>query len=275
MSHYQLTASGIAFQTYGEGKPLVMLRGLGRNIRHWLGFDKRLASQYQIIVIDARGLGKTLKKMTFMTSLWDLAKDVKDVLDHLNITRAHILGVSLGGMVALAFGVKYAERCSSIIVLNTSIGGIRKLRIYPRVLGALGLAGIRNNSRIELDLIHFLVGGEVDSARKLELARIHQKIYETESPVTQVVIKQLLAAARFTPRKDLEKLKVKVLVVYGSDDRFVPQSNSEAIAQLIPCATVLRIDGAGHEISVDKADVLEDHLREWLNQDEKVFAPVQ
>jgi pimeloyl-ACP methyl ester carboxylesterase len=266
MSYYQLTPSGIAFQSFGKGIPLVMLRGLGRNMRHWLGFDKRLAERYQVILVDARGLGKTQKKMTLTTSIWDLATDVRDVLKYIGIEKAHILGVSLGGMVALAFGIKYPEKCASIVVLNTSIGGLRKLRIYPRVLGALGWKGLRNNSQIELDLIHFLVGGEVNTERKLELARIHQRIYETDSSVTQVVIKQLLAAARFSPKNQLENLKVKVLVVYGGDDRFVPNSNSEAISRIIPSAKVLCIDGAGHEISIDKADELEKHLFAWINQ---------
>lgn len=266
MSHYQLSPSGVAFQTYGQGQPLVMLRGLGRNMRHWLGFDKRLSDRYQVVLVDARGLGKTQKKMTLGTSIWDLAADVKEVLNCIGIEKSHILGVSLGGMVALAFGIKYPERCSSIVVLNTSIGGIRKLRIYPRVLGALGLKGLRRDSNIELDLIHFLVGGEVNSERKLELARIHQRIYETESPVTQVVLKQLLAAARFTPKNELKNLKPKVLIVYGSDDRFVPHQNSKAISEIIPNCRILCIKGAGHEISVDKADVLEGHLREWINQ---------
>ena len=97
----------IYYETNGQGTPLVALRGLGRSMRHWLGYEKKLAKHFQVITVDARGIGRSAQKPGWMDTVFDLADDVAAVLDDLKITQAHILGVSLGGMVALAIGLKH------------------------------------------------------------------------------------------------------------------------------------------------------------------------
>ncbi len=271
MIQVKTTKSGIGYQILGRGEPLVILRGLGRNIKHWLGYEKVLAKSFRVIAIDLRGVGVTLKPMRPYAAIWDLAGDVNEVLEDARVEKAHILGVSLGGMVTLAFGIKYPEKSNSLIVINMSIGGLRTLRIYPKVVALLGSKGIKNDPDIELGLAPFLAGSLLSNDQVKELGQKNKQIFLSERNVVPVVLMQLLAAVRFRPKKQLQKLTVPTMVVYGTADRFVPNINSIKIASLIPHSRLVPLEGAGHEVSFDRGDQLFEILGEWiaLNQSRK------
>src|SRR5688500_10048226 len=110
----------IFYEVHGEGPDLVMLRGLGRCVQHWLGYEQEMAKHCRVITIDLRGIGKTTLPLSVTDTLFDLSHDVTDVLDALKIERAHVLGVSLGGMLTLATGLRHPDRCKSLITINTS-----------------------------------------------------------------------------------------------------------------------------------------------------------
>lgn len=264
MNQVNTTKSGIGYKILGQGIPVVILRGLGRTIKHWLGFEEVLAKFYRVIAVDLRGVGCSPKKLFPKATIWDLAEDIKEVLDEAGVDRAHILGVSLGGMVTLALGIKYPKICRSLIVINTSVGGLRTLRIYPRVIAALGLKGLRNNPDIELDLAKFLVGSSLTKQQVDEIGEKHRQIFMSEPNVVPIVAMQLIAALRFKPIRQLLHLRVPTLVLYGTEDRFVPNVNSIKVASLIPDSKLIPIEGAGHEVTFDCEDKLLEILGEWI-----------
>jgi pimeloyl-ACP methyl ester carboxylesterase len=266
MIQVKKTKSGIGYQILGRGEPLVILRGLGRNIRHWLGYEEVLAQIFQVIAIDLRGVGITSKLMRPSATMWDLASDVDEVLEDARVEKAHILGVSLGGMVTLAFGIKYPKRTNSLIVINTSIGGVRTLRIYPKAAALLGGKGIKADPDIELGLAPLLAGSLLSRDQVNELGQKNKQIFLTDRNVVKVVLSQILAASRFRPKKQLQNLTVPTLVIYGTDDRFVPNINSIKLASLIPHSRVIPLQGAGHEVSFDRGDQLVEILGEWIAQ---------
>ena len=74
----------------------------------------------------------------------------------------------------------------------------------------------------------------------------------------------MVAAARFLVKKDLQEMRVPTLVVYGTEDQFVPNANSERLAEILPCARLQAIAGAGHEISLDRPKELSQAVAAWL-----------
>ena len=94
----------IYYEVSGDGPPLVCLRGLGRSIRHWLGYDQDLAKHFRVLAIDMRGMGRTTVPHSITDSMYDLAGDVVDVMTEVGFDQTHVMGVSLGGMVTLAMG---------------------------------------------------------------------------------------------------------------------------------------------------------------------------
>lgn len=257
----------LSYQVLGEGPPLVMLRGLARSTSHWLGYDKVMAKHCKVITIDSRGIGTTTRPLSITDSLFDLADDVIAVLDKLNINQAHILGVSLGGMVTLATGIKYPERCRSLITLNTSVGRQKTVRITPAAIWAIAQGLISTDKeKIHKNLADILTASNLPLAKKQKAAEQFWIIAEREGLYVSTALKQLLLAARFDIRKHLDKLTMPVLLVYGEDDRFVPKINTLKIKNLLPNARLLGIEAAGHEITMDQPHILRSSITSWLDE---------
>jgi len=258
----------ISYDTCGSGPPLVMLRGLGRSVRHWLGYEAVLARDFQVITVDHRGVGDSTLACHWTLSIFDLARDVLKVLDHLGVESTHTLGVSLGGMVALAMGLMMPERSRSLVVVNTSIAGQKALRMSPEAALTLGLARIKGDSVFHARLVDLLVGPDCSVERRAEIAQQFEDIASLEGLYTEVVFKQLAAAARFRVARRLRSLAVPTLVLYSTHDRFVPNDNSKKLVQYIPGAKLLPLERAGHEPSLDKGEEFAREVRTWLQERE-------
>ncbi len=256
----------IFYEVNGDGPPLVILRGLGRTIKHWLGYENVLARHAQVITMDLRGIGSSSVSSRFKTSVYDMADDVVAVLDKLKIDKAHILGVSLGGMVTLAQGLKHPGRCQSLVVVNTSIGGQRTLRLSPKALKAILSSGWVKGEQLQRDLVDVLVGRDLPDATRADIARRYAEIARRDGIFVDTVVKQLVAAARFTPIRELKTMKVPTLVVYGTHDLFVPTANSIKLARLLPNAKLQALEGAGHEASLDKGSELSTLVETWISE---------
>ena len=252
------------YEVHGSGEPVVLLRGLGRSVKHWLGYEQRLAQSARVIAIELRGMGLSTQRYRWRDDLFANAEDIVRVLDHLHLEKAHMMGVSLGGMVALATGLKYPERTQSIVVMNTSIGGQRTLRLSPKAVLALSSIVRFRDERFHTSLVDVLVSPTCDAAKKAQIAQSYAEIAQQHGFGALTVVKQLAAASRFLVKKRLGNLDIPTLVIYGGDDQFVPNINSINLAKLLPRSTVVKIDGAGHEISLDKPEELTTTLENWL-----------
>lgn len=255
----------VAYQVYGDGVPLVMLRGLGRTTRHWVGFDKEMARKYRVVVTDLRGIGETEVKHGFFDTVWDYADDLAMVLDDAGIDSAHIMGVSLGGMATLATGLRYPDRAKSLMLVNSSIGGQRLPRITVGAVKFLIKGILTRSERLQPSLVDLLVGPDCSQERRSILVDAYNQISKDQGLYVNTVIKQLIAALRFDPGPHLSDFKVPTMIVYGTDDRFVPTVNSQNLANVIPHAHLAIIPGAGHEISADKSEDLAKIMVSWID----------
>jgi 3-oxoadipate enol-lactonase len=256
----------IHYERLGQGAPLVILRGLARSVRHWIGYEQDLAKHFDVIMIELRGIGRSTAPWTWTTSIFDIADDVVAVLDAEKIEAAHVLGVSLGGMVALGTGIKHPGRCKSVITLNTSIAGQRVPRLTVGALRAIGNAVRKRDASVHAPLIDALVGSTCAPERRREVVELYRRIAAEDGLYGQTAVKQLASAGRFFIKSHLASFKPPTLIVYGTDDRFVPHLNSRKLAALIPGAMLLPIEGGGHELSVDRGDDLIAAIRTWVEK---------
>ena len=253
----------VYYEVHGDQGPwLVALRGLGRSIRHWLGYEQEMAKHFRVIMVELRGIGQSQANHGLTDTMYDLAGDVAAVVKEINAQPAHILGVSLGGMVAIALALRHPEICRSLITVNTSIAGQRSMRMSINAVKALG-GGLVVKGSMEKRLVDVLVGRDFPEERKPELEAAYNEIGAEYGLPLATVIRQLLSAARFHPKKDLGDLQVPALVIYGTHDRFTPNINSKKLLRYLPKAKVVAIDGGGHELSVDKPKELMAALLEW------------
>ena len=236
----------VFYEVKGQGEPLVLLRGLARSSQHWLGFDERLAAHYRVLTIDARGLGRSKARVGVGLTVKMLADDVVAAMDAAGMPEAHVLGVSLGGMVTLGLGLEHPRRVRSMIIVNSSIAGSGVFRLSPRALLALG-RGLLVRGSIHEALANVLVPFERGATERLRIVNEWARIEREEGMGVATALVQLLAALRFRVRRRLPELRVPALVLYGSGDAFVPRRNSQVIFDLLPDAQLRKIMGAGHE----------------------------
>ncbi len=112
----------IYYEAYGQGPPLVMILGLGQSIATWGLQVSELSNHFRIIVFDNRDSGKSTRCTKSYTTQ-DMARDALGLLDHMGIDRAHLLGTSMGGMIAQQIALLAPERVMSLILASTTTDG--------------------------------------------------------------------------------------------------------------------------------------------------------
>jgi len=248
MAFLQRESGQIHYETQGRGEPLLMLRGLGRSSRYWLGFEKQLAKTYKVIQIDMRGLGRTTVPMGWTDSIDDLAHDCVAVLDQLKIKRAHVFGLSLGGMVALRMGSQNPERCRSLVIANASSADYAGFRIDPFAIKDIVIGRVRG--QLHEALLARTIPSAVAKVRGEDILKKWAAIRDAEGLPMDSVLKQIVAAARFTIRGRFTEAAVPILFVYGTLDGLVPHYNTRRMHKLVPGSVLQAIKGASHEIQV-------------------------
>jgi pimeloyl-ACP methyl ester carboxylesterase len=261
----------ISFSDLGHGPPLVLINGLGRTTKHWLGFDTKLiANSMRVITMDMRGVGSNPRPCGWGLTVGKMAQDVLDVLDVLSINKAHIFGISLGGMVGLEAGIKAPDRVHSLTVVNSSIGSLSTM--WTR----LSLKAILYITRMAIDrpnpdtaareLVNLVVGIDMPDEDRLKLAQAFAHL-ERQHPTSLLsVTKQILAASQYFPGPKLKNLKIPTQVVVGGHDFFVPRDNSVHLARLIPGAKLKVCNTGGHELVYDKQDILVQIVSDLINR---------
>src|ERR1044072_1532546 len=137
MPHTARDAVTLYWETHGTGDPLLLIMGLGVTLEGWNRLGPALAQHYQTILFDNRGTGRS-DTPPGPYSIPDMAADAAAVLDAAAIDRAHVFGISMGGMIAQEFALRYPDRVRSLILGCTACGGRDSVPAQPDVVAALG-----------------------------------------------------------------------------------------------------------------------------------------
>jgi pimeloyl-ACP methyl ester carboxylesterase len=127
----------IYYERHGAGAPLVLIGGLGTDLSEYEGIIRWLAGRYTVLAFDNRGAGRT-DKPDAPYSIEQMAGDTAGLMRALGMERAHVLGISMGGRIALALTLQHPELVDKLVLVSTSArGGLRPLRL--RLLGLVTL----------------------------------------------------------------------------------------------------------------------------------------
>ncbi len=235
----------IYYETRGKGVPLLMLMGWLANRAWWPeSLLASLESHVQMILVDNRGAGDSTDAAGIY-SMADLAHDAIAVLDDLGLEQAHVLGVSMGGMVAQEIALHHAERVKHLILLSTSASPV-SLRYFTRDQQQFWLRNLLKRDRswkqLQLDLMFSREGGGEMSS---ELENFVNRIYSVPNPkVTH--IKQYLAIMRFNTLRRLQQLECPTLIATGTNDLILSHHHSRDLHRRIPNARLYEIPGGSH-----------------------------
>ena len=234
------------YESHGGGEPLLMIMGLGGSA---LGWDPALvadlARSFRTIVYDNRGTGRS-DKPDEEYSIDGLAADAAALLDALGLERAHVFGVSMGGMIAQEFALHYPARVQTLTLGCTTAGGRNAVPAPPE---AMAILTAPRNGASDADLIR--------RAWPINYtpAYVHGHRAELEAAIVRVLAhptpafaykRQLAATFKFNTYDRLPGIAAPTLVVTGADDALMPARNSEIIAGRIPGAQLKLIPNANH-----------------------------
>lgn len=249
----------IYWDEQGQGAPVLLIMGLGYPSDLWHRTRPLLAANYRTLALDNRGIGRSEAPLG-PCSISLMAEDVRSVLDAAGVEQAHIIGVSMGGMIAQEFALRYPRRVQSLVLGCTQAGGLHAVPAAPSVLLALmSRPNLTPDQAAEL-FIPILYDPSTPRQRVEE----DMAILRDWPPHPLVFAAQLQAIVAWEAYSRLPQIAAPTLVIHGGSDRLIPPRNGELIAARIPRARLVMIAGAGHMLATDQPEPTHRALTEFL-----------
>ncbi|WP_340149595.1 alpha/beta fold hydrolase [uncultured Sneathiella sp.] len=257
-----ITANGIEFETSFEGPedaPVVtMSHSLCCDLTAWDELAEDLKKDHRVLRYSLRGHGKSAPT----PGPYDfgmLAADVASIQNVYGVTKSHFVGLSIGGMIAQEFALRYPDRVdrlvisSSLCALPDGAAALWPERI--RLAAEQGLA-----ATVEPTMSRWFVEGSLDNRPELD-ARVRKMIVDTS---VEGYIGCCHAIAGIDLKDRIPAIKNKTLVIVGREDMGTPLSSSELIHRQIEGSRLVVVDNAAHQLAMDKPDIFNAEVRKHL-----------
>jgi 3-oxoadipate enol-lactonase len=238
----------LRYEVRGHGEPIALIMGFSGSGRGWgEPFLKLMEARFKIFVIDNRGTGESDKPDAEFT-LGDMAADIAAVLDHAKTPRAHVFGISMGGMIAQEFALAYPTRTRGLVLGCTNCGASHSAAADPAAIA--NLMPVPDMDPAEQARRAFSVAcGKAFLNSAAGEATLAQAIAEMGNyPVTPMhtFMRQGQAIGGFDSFARLGQIKSPTLIIHGDDDAIVPFPNAEILHGAIAGSKTHRLKAAGH-----------------------------
>lgn len=251
------------YQVWGprDGEPLLLVHGLGADHRAWIMQRRALGARYRCIALDNRGVGSS-DKPHGVYDLEQMARDAVRVLDAAGHESAHVMGVSMGGILSQILAVRHPERVRSLALCSTAC----RHHEWRREL----LAGWAE--AVERDGMGSFVR---ENMRWLMGPRSLRRVWPLATVVAPLVINvpphgfagqaRGILAMDDSVATELATVDVPTLVLVGSQDVLTPRGDSEELAERIPGSDLVVIRGGAHMVQAEHAGTFNRIVREHLD----------
>jgi len=257
---------GMYYEEHGRGFPLLLVNGLGSDHLEWLHQLSAFAPHFRVIAFDNRGTGKTdVPPGPYTTT--QMADDAAALLDALGIARAHILGVSLGGMIAQEVALRHPERVERLVLGCTGPGGQLSVRPPPEAMAAFAVAKGEDPEAELRRMIPFFYTDACSRDRPEEVEGFIRRRLDHPTP-PEGYLAQLSAAMTHDAASRLAAIRAKTLVITGDADRLVHWENSLRLAGRIPGAKLVVLPGAPHRLFAENAAAFNREVLQFLSTPE-------
>ena len=272
----------IEYESVGEGTPLLLIGGLGAQLISWddAFCDSLVTRGYRVVRFDNRDSGLStilddrgvpdLLSLVLGTGLApyvldDMALDVLGLLDHLDIARAHVVGMSMGGMIAQLLALRHPDRVMTLVAALSGPAGRPSAVPAPEVVEALLRApGATFEEQVSaaVELRRALAGGGSGFDEAVARQRAIAQIERAHHPAGTM---RQAAAVLASPNMltSLHELAVPAMVMHGELDPLVPYRSAQAAARAIPDAVFVGVADLGHDLPAGVAWQLVDRITEF------------
>ncbi len=241
----------IHYRVYGGGEPLLMIMGLGANADWWYEpFLEPLTQRFQVVTFDNRGAGRTTPAEG-PYSIPMMVEDTVGLMDHLGWDSAHVLGASMGGMIAQELALEHPQRVRKLVLMVTSCSGGESVLASPEVLTSLSVPreGL-SDEEIARTLVLPVLFPQwfMDENPELVEETMRTNLIAPISPACFMA--QLNAIIAWSDHPRLGGLRHPTLLITGSEDILIPPENSRILAEAIPDSRLVEYEGGGHGLIV-------------------------
>lgn len=254
----------IHYQEAGEGEPLVLLMGWGGDHAAWALQVPAFAAEFRCIAPDNRGAGQS-DQPDIPYTIRMLADDTAGLLDALGLSRAHVAGLSMGGMIAQELALNYPDRVLTLQLHAT----LARLDPFVRAVGESLLkarATLRREEFVQA-LLPWLLCPRTYAERPELVELIVQRLVENPYPASLTgLTRQAEACWAHDALDRLGRIRCPTLITVGAEDIFIPLRFSRELQERIPGAELLVIEGGGHGYLWEQANTFNDACLAFLKK---------
>ena len=223
----------------GDGPPIVFVHGFGADLNTWMFNQPALAEKHRTIALDLPGHGGSTKALGTAIDASGLAADIAAALDALGIERAHLVGHSMGGAIALAFAAAHPERAASLTLIASAGLG-------PEINAAFIDGFVKMERRRDAQEVLRLLVHDPDMVSRAMVEDVlrYKRLDGVADALTAIAADWFPdGRQRMNFSSKLASLKVPVQIIWGREDHIIPVAHAEALAGSVPTHI---LDHAGH-----------------------------
>jgi 3-oxoadipate enol-lactonase len=236
------------YEVQGQSYPLVLIHGLSATSLIWAFQVPEFSQSYQVVIMDLRGHGQSDKpEMAYSIGLF--ARDVVALMDHLGIERAHIVGGSMGGMVAHQLALDYPQRVKRLVLADSMSHLDMCLRMKMETWGL-----IAERLGMEMQARDAMPWSFSSSYINEHYDGIMDIIGQVAALPVQPYLQSLDATMAHDARERLSSIAAPTLVITGDQDILVPRQYADILCESIPDSRLEVIEGAAHVVNIEQPE---------------------
>lgn len=266
MPYIQVNDIEIYYEVHGDGEPLVLLSGLTMNLIPWTLYQVTAFTEagYQVVLIDNRDVGRTSESQVQDYSIEQFTEDTIGVLDVMGIRSAHILGYSMGGMIALDMAIRHSPRVNTLTILGSTgkLGASEK-----NLLKAIKAAKEKMNNE---EFWRFMANKamtwrffENEEGVARWFGFVTSDVYHQSVPA---LIRQVNACNGFDVSASLKSINQPTHIIVGEEDEMFAPRHSEFLAENISGAKLTRLPNLAHAVYSEGVDVFNPLVLGFLSE---------
>jgi pimeloyl-ACP methyl ester carboxylesterase len=264
MQRVRINGVELAYDLRGAGAPLVMIHGAQGDQSMFAGLTPVFESSFQVLTFDQRGSGLSEKPDAPCTMAM-LADDTAALMDHVGFSSAHVLGVSMGGMIAQEFALRHPHKTRSLVLGCTTPGGPNAVRLSDNAFTkAYSTQPMTAEERGRALAEACFTKGYIEQHPEVIPVMIEAR---RQRPIDPVALGHRMKAVYTHDTFDrLSQISCPTLVITGKDDALIPWENSQLIAKRISGARLVVLEPAGHLFWGEQPEQSRTAIRAFLQE---------
>jgi len=240
----------VYYESHGTDEPLVLIRGFSSNADHWYAQVPDLSRHYRVVVFDNRGIARS-SDPGGPFSIQDMAEDTIGLMDALHIGQAHVLGLSMGGMIAQEMAIAHPQRVKGLILAVTHCGGVHQVKPAAEVMEAFQRLLEEGSEEARVQAFAYFFAPET-MKNCPQVVQEYVAVSMKNRVGLEILRRQWDAVQRHDAYDRLHRIEANTLVLTGALDELIPPENSKILAERIPRAELRVIPGGGHQVLIER-----------------------